>query len=74
MSVTDLEQKILDAMQWSKGDCQFALFNDDGVWQAHLGNSFPMVRLGEVEGDFVGEGGTASEAIDRLIEILRREL
>jgi hypothetical protein len=60
----DLETLIEACVSRKKGNNDFALFRDaDDEWQAHLGNSTSVVRLGEIDGDYVGRGRTARLAV-----------
>lgn len=60
--------ELIDAcIEAKEGNNEFALFFFDRstCWWADIGNSSP-VMLGEVQGEFRGEGTTKEEAVARL--------
>jgi hypothetical protein len=68
-----LDELIAEAIRLKQGNKEFALFYCDydehsaySQWQAHIGNPTTCVGLGEVSGEFVGEGETPEDAMAKL--------
>lgn len=58
-------EKIISA---KVGNKEFMLHRwDSGEWNAQIGNNNPYVRLGEIEGEFQGEGDTPETAASDLL-------
>lgn len=71
-----LDERIDACIRKKVGNKEFALFYDGGgrsTWTAYIGNPSPVVNLGETEGEYVGIGDTAEEAVQDLYEKLDRE-
>ena len=71
MAMSDLDNLLAQVLAIKPGE-EFALFycgddNDDEAWRADLGNRLASVSLGEVAGEFRGEGKTAVDALTELI-------
>lgn len=62
-----LERIIAECIAAKPGNKEFALFFDLGTWTAMVGNPSPSVTLGEVYGEVVESGETATEAVTRLL-------
>lgn len=63
-----LEELIQQVIAMKKGDKDFALFTDEsGEWLAMLGNTCPMVHLGEADAEFEGRGNSARAAVTDLM-------
>lgn len=62
-----LSELIDQAIFKMAGNQEFALFHDEGIWVAEIGNPSPAVRLGESVGKFVGSANTPHGAVEQLI-------
>jgi hypothetical protein len=40
-------------------------------WRAEIGNTCSNVRLGESDGEFIGDGDTPEKAVAMLIEVMK---
>lgn len=78
---TDLEKLIREALSLKRGDREFALFFSPehqanwitgeiapDSWLAEIGNENHFCGLGEVRGEYCGEGPSPEEAVMALIK------
>ena len=65
----DLRLLIDQCIARKAGNKEFALFFD-GDWRAEIGNTSSNVSLGEIRGEFVGEGKTPEAAVTALLASL----
>jgi hypothetical protein len=66
-----LREAIMVAISKKSGNTEFALFHDNGHWQAVIGNTCVHVSLGESEGEHSSGWHTTPEAaLQALLERL----
>lgn len=66
-----LEQLIEAVLSLEDGDKEFCLYRyGSECWSAEIGNSYPMLRIGETVAEYRGDGATPTKALTELKKLL----
>lgn len=64
-----IDQLITAVLNKKTGNKDFAMFLTNGEWEATIGNLSNFVKLGEIDGEYTGQGLTAEQT---LYDLLRK--